>query len=73
MTEHQYNAGGLVHRSSTLSVSAVHQSHSGNFTCTVHSESGVGAATAQLKVLGKLPRKKIDMEKKKTKCDCISK
>lgn len=44
------------HRSSTLSVPKVNLSHSGNFTCTVHSESGVGAASARLKVLGRFNR-----------------
>ncbi|XP_075888214.1 macrophage colony-stimulating factor 1 receptor 2 [Nelusetta ayraudi] len=51
VTEHQHDAGGLVHTSSTLSISAVQRSHSGNFTCIIHSESGDGAATGRLKVL----------------------
>lgn len=58
VTERRHYADGLVHTSSTLSISAVLRSHSGNFTCIIHSESGDGTATGRLKVLGKLTRKR---------------
>lgn len=58
VTKRQHVTGGLVHTSSTLSIPAVQRSHSGNFTCIIHSESGDGAATGRLKVLGKLTGKR---------------
>ncbi|XP_037323625.2 macrophage colony-stimulating factor 1 receptor 2 isoform X2 [Pungitius pungitius] len=42
---------GRLHINSTVTVSAVSQTHSGTYTCTAVNEAGLAMATAQLKVL----------------------
>lgn len=50
--------GGHLHFNNTLKIFAVNQTHSGTYTCTGYSETGVMMVNAQLKVLGKEVRKR---------------